>query len=41
MRSLAPLAERAAAPLVPLWAFAVYGIFFLVPVSFAPRPRQR
>lgn len=40
IRALAPEAHRAAAPLVPIYAFAVYAIFFLVPVSFAPRPRR-
>jgi hypothetical protein len=32
LRALAPLAERRLAPLVPLWAFGVYTVFFLVPV---------
>jgi len=39
-RALAPAEYREAAPLVPIYAFAVYAIFFLVPVSFAPRPRR-
>lgn len=40
VRALAPAEYREAAPLVPIYAFAVYAIFFLVPVSFAPRPRR-
>lgn len=40
VRALAPAEHREAAPLVPVYAFAVYAIFFLVPVSFAPRPRR-
>ena len=40
VRALAPDALREAAPLVPIYAFVVYAIFFLVPVSFAPRPRR-
>jgi hypothetical protein len=41
LRALAPHPQQAAAPLVPLYAFLVFAIFFLVPVSFPPRPRQR
>jgi hypothetical protein len=40
LRALAPAEHRAAAPLVPLYAFVVYAIFFLVPVSLPPRPRR-
>lgn len=29
-----------AAPLAPLWAFGVYGVFFLVPVLFPPPVRR-
>lgn len=32
LRALAPVADQRAAPLVPLWAFGVYTVFFLVPV---------
>jgi hypothetical protein len=32
LRAMAPLADQRAAPLVPLWAFGVYTVFFLVPV---------
>jgi hypothetical protein len=32
LRALAPAADLKAAPLVPLWAFGVYSVFFLVPV---------
>jgi len=43
LRVAAPLATQTAAPLVPLYAFAVYGVFFLVPVSFRgmQRPPRR
>ncbi|HVT57583.1 MAG TPA: hypothetical protein VHR45_04210 [Thermoanaerobaculia bacterium] len=34
IRSMAPLAAQRAAPLVPVWALGVFGLFFLVPVSF-------
>ncbi len=33
LRALAPATQQAAAPLVPAYAFLVYGIFFLVPVT--------
>lgn len=33
LRALAPLVAQNAAPFVPLYAFGVYGIFFLVPVT--------
>ncbi len=33
LRALAPRAVQSAAPLVPLYAFAVYCLFFLVPVT--------
>jgi len=32
LRAMAPLVDQRAAPLVPLWAFGVYTVFFLVPV---------
>ncbi len=32
LRALAPTADQLAAPLVPLYAFGVYAVFFLVPV---------
>jgi hypothetical protein len=42
LRAMAPLADQRAAPLVPLWAFAVYTVFFLVPIALAPTaPRRR
>jgi hypothetical protein len=42
LRAMAPLADQRAAPLVPLWAFAVYTVFFLVPIALAPMaPRRR
>jgi hypothetical protein len=34
LRAMAPLPTRQAAPLVPVWALAVFGLFFFVPVSF-------
>ncbi len=36
LRAMAPAAQQAAAPLVPLYACCVYAIFFAVPVSLAP-----
>lgn len=33
VRSMAPEADQAAAPFVPLYALCVYGLFFLVPVT--------
>lgn len=44
VRTFAPAAWQAAAPLVPWYAFAVYGIFFLVPVTLKgswSRSRER
>ncbi|HEX9737542.1 MAG TPA: hypothetical protein VGG06_36740 [Thermoanaerobaculia bacterium] len=41
LRSLAPPAVQAGAPLVPLLSFAVYLLFFLVPVTLRPRPSRR
>jgi hypothetical protein len=40
LRSLAPPAHQQAAPLAPLWAFGVYGVFFLVPLVFPPPARK-
>lgn len=40
LRALAPLDVQRAAPLVPIWGFCVYWIFFLVPVSFRGTGRQ-
>jgi len=37
VRSMMPLELRAQAPLAGVLAFAVYGIFFLVPVTLRPR----
>lgn len=34
--ALASPAHQQAAPLAALWAFGVYGVFFLVPVTFPP-----
>ncbi|HKI85569.1 MAG TPA: hypothetical protein VKA53_02375 [Thermoanaerobaculia bacterium] len=40
LRSMAPAPVQRAAPLVPLYAWAVFSIFFLVPLTFrARRPR--
>lgn len=33
LRAMAPVADQHAAPLVPVWAFGVFSIFFLVPVT--------
>ena len=32
--------QQAQAPLAPLWAFGVYGVFFLVPIAFPPPARR-
>ncbi|HZF07594.1 MAG TPA: hypothetical protein VFE33_02280 [Thermoanaerobaculia bacterium] len=32
LRAMAPVPDLRAAPLVPLWAFGVYTVFFLVPI---------
>lgn len=39
LRTLAPAEIQGLAPLVPVYAMAVYGIFFLVPVTLKIRPR--
>lgn len=41
LRAMAPVAEQVAAPLVPVYAFGVFGIFFLVPVSLKATARPR
>lgn len=41
IRGMAPAAEQAIAPLVPLLGFGVYSVFFLVPVTLAPRTPPR
>ena len=33
LRTLAPMADQRAAPLVPIYSFCVYGLFFLVPLT--------
>jgi hypothetical protein len=38
LRAMAPAAVQAAAPLVPVWAFGVFAVFFVVPLSVS-RPR--
>ena len=41
LRSMAPLNDQRAAPLVPLYAFGVFSILFLVPVTMKfPRPTR-
>jgi hypothetical protein len=40
LRALAPPEHQQAAPLAPLWAFGVYGVFFLVPVVLPPPTRK-
>jgi hypothetical protein len=39
LRFMAPLAAQQAAPLVPVWAFGVFSIFFLVPVKLIRVPK--
>jgi hypothetical protein len=34
LRAMAPAVDQRSAPLVPVWALGVFGIFFFVPVSF-------
>ena len=43
LRAMSPASEQAAAPFVPLYSLAVYGIFFLVPITLASTrtPRER
>lgn len=41
LRTLAPLPVQQAAPLVPLFSFGVYALFFLVPVTLRARRKQR
>lgn len=38
--TLAPLSVRRAAPLAPIWAWGVFLVLFLVPVSFRRHPRR-
>ncbi len=38
LRAMAPAAAQAAAPLVPVYAFGVFAVFFVVPLSVS-RPR--
>ncbi len=33
LRAMAPLLEQQAAPLVPIYGFGVYGLFFLIPLT--------
>ena len=42
LRALAPPEAQQAAPLAPILAFAVYSIFFLVPITLKPKlpPRR-
>lgn len=39
LRFMAPMESQQAAPLVPLWAFGVFSIFFLVPVKLIRVPK--
>ncbi len=42
LRGMAPLAYQQAAPFVPIYSFAVYALFFLVPLTLrATRTRRR
>lgn len=41
LRSMAPVQDQRAAPVVPLYAFGVFSILFLVPVTMKfPRPMR-
>lgn len=39
--ALTPISAKAEAPMVPLYAFVVFTVFFLVPVTLQPRPPRR
>ncbi len=39
LRAMAPLEAQQMAPLVPIYGFGVYAIFFLVPVTLSRPPR--
>ncbi len=41
LRALAPLTVQQAAPFVPIYSFAVYGLFFLVPLTLRATRSQR
>jgi hypothetical protein len=43
LRGMAPFTDQSKAPFVPLWAFGVFSVLFLVPVTmkFPARPGQR
>lgn len=41
LRSMSPLELQRAAPLVPLYAFCVFAILFLVPVTILKLPEKR
>lgn len=41
LRALAPLDDQQAAPLVPIFSFAVYGIFLMIPLTLRATPRRR
>lgn len=40
VRALAPLSDQRAAPLVPLFAIAIYGIFLMIPLTLRATPRR-
>ncbi|MEM7353486.1 MAG: hypothetical protein AAF657_22000 [Acidobacteriota bacterium] len=41
LRTLAPTSVQQAAPLVPIYGFVVYSLFFLVPVTLRASRKQR
>ncbi len=41
LRALAPQAIQQAAPMVPIYSFAVYALFFLVPLTLRVTRKQR
>ena len=40
LRGMAPYPDQQAAPFVPLWAFGVFSVLFLVPVTMKFPPRR-
>jgi hypothetical protein len=41
LAAMAPAEQQAAAPLLPLLAFGVFGVFFLVPLTLSGFPRTK
>ena len=41
LRTLAPFEVQQAAPMVPVYSFCVYSLFFLVPLTLRAPPRRK